>query len=77
MHVNMIIVNILITKRKILAKNYKFAFSDTLDSLEEQVKVFFKKCAQPNVKQEWKDEQFKKIHEVSFKVGCKKYILDI
>ena len=40
-------------------------FSDTLDSLDEQVKAFFKKCAQPNVKPEWKDEQFKKIQDVS------------
>ncbi|PVD24325.1 hypothetical protein C0Q70_14805 [Pomacea canaliculata] len=34
-----------------------------LDSLDEQVKVFFKKCLQPNVKPEWKEEQYKKILE--------------
>ncbi|KAK7102868.1 inhibitor of growth protein 3-like [Littorina saxatilis] len=36
---------------------------NTLDSLDEQVKSFFKKCTQPNVKPEWKDEQFKKIKD--------------
>lgn len=35
----------------------------TLDSLDERVKAFFKKCAQPNVKQETKDEDYKKIQE--------------
>lgn len=38
--------------------------ADRLDSLDEQVKVFFKKCLQPNVKPEWKEEQYKKILEV-------------
>jgi len=35
--------------------------SNKLDTLEENVKVFFKKCQQSNIKREWRDEQFKKI----------------
>ncbi len=37
-----------------------------MDSLEEKVKTFFTKCkSTPSLKQEWKDEQFNKIKEVS------------
>ena len=37
-----------------------------MDSLDDKVKVFFKKSSVPGaVKQEWKDEQFNKIKEVS------------
>ncbi|KAL8566258.1 hypothetical protein ACOMHN_046759 [Nucella lapillus] len=36
---------------------------NTLDSLDEQMKAFFKKCTQPNVKPEWKEEQFNKIKD--------------
>ncbi|KAK7499909.1 hypothetical protein BaRGS_00008757 [Batillaria attramentaria] len=36
---------------------------NALDSLDEQVKAFFKKCQQPNIKPEWKEEQYKKIQE--------------
>ena len=39
--------------------------SDALDSLEERVKTFFIKCLQPNVKTEWREEQFQKIKQVS------------
>ena len=40
-------------------------FSDALDSNDEKVKIFFKKCqAGQNLKQEFKDEQFKKLKEV-------------
>ncbi|GFO43959.1 inhibitor of growth protein [Plakobranchus ocellatus] len=41
--------------------------SNTLDSLEENVKSFFKKCQQPNCKKEWREEQFKKIKEEYYK----------
>ncbi|KAK3768346.1 hypothetical protein RRG08_031136 [Elysia crispata] len=41
--------------------------SNTLDTLEENVKAFFKKCQQPNCKKEWREEQFKKIKEEYYK----------
>ncbi|XP_059148615.1 inhibitor of growth protein 3-like isoform X2 [Physella acuta] len=41
--------------------------SNTLDTLEESVKTFFKKCQQPNSKKEWREEQFKKIKEEYYK----------
>ena len=44
-------------------------FSDALDNLDERVKTFFKKCTQPNMKQEWKDEQFKGIKQVRYTVN--------
>lgn len=43
-----------------------FAFEDALDSLEERVKTFFTKCVTPNVKPEWKEEQFQKIKQVQY-----------
>jgi hypothetical protein len=51
--------------------------ADSLDSLDERVKAFFKKCAQPNLKQETKEEEYKKIQEVSFVLfGCPLILLD-
>ncbi|XP_005100568.1 inhibitor of growth protein 3 [Aplysia californica] len=41
--------------------------SNTLDTLDENVKAFFKKCLQANCKKEWKEEQFKKIKEEYYK----------
>ncbi|KAK0052411.1 inhibitor of growth protein 3 [Biomphalaria pfeifferi] len=41
--------------------------SNTLDTLNETVKTFFKKCMQPSVKKEWREEQFKKIKEEYYK----------
>ncbi|CAL1541796.1 unnamed protein product [Lymnaea stagnalis] len=41
--------------------------SNTLDTLDENVKTFFKKCQQPNSKKEWREEQFKKIKEEYYK----------
>jgi len=36
-----------------------------MDSLDEKLKNFFKKCATtPNLKAEWKDEQMAKIKQV-------------
>ncbi|XP_052086724.1 inhibitor of growth protein 3-like isoform X1 [Mytilus californianus] len=40
---------------------------NALDELDERVKSFFKKCTQPNAKQEWKDEQFEKIKKDYYK----------
>ena len=37
---------------------------DALDTLDERLTSFFKKCIQPNVKSEWKEEQFDKIKQV-------------
>ena len=42
--------------------------TDALDTLDERLNSFFKKCIQPNVKTEWKDEQFAKIKQVQFNV---------
>ena len=42
--------------------------TDALDTLDERLNSFFKKCIQPNVKTEWKDEQFAKIKQVKFNV---------
>ena len=45
----------------------KFVFLillDALDTLDERLTSFFKKCIQPNVKSEWKEEQFDKIKQV-------------
>ena len=39
-------------------------FADALDTLDERLNSFFKKCVQPNVKTEWKEEQFEKIKQV-------------
>ena len=39
-------------------------FTDSLDGLDERVTSFFKKCTQPNVKTDWKEEQFGKIKKV-------------
>ncbi|XP_013400628.1 inhibitor of growth protein 3 [Lingula anatina] len=36
---------------------------NAMDSLDDRTKTFFKKCQQPNVKQDWKDEQFDKIKQ--------------
>ena len=37
-----------------------------MDSVDERVKTFFKKCQTgQNLKQEFKDEQFKKLKEVN------------
>jgi len=51
-----------------------------MDSLEERVKGFFKKCGStPNLKQEWKDEQFGKVKEVEI-IYCGssiKYVLQM
>ncbi|CAG5128288.1 unnamed protein product [Candidula unifasciata] len=41
--------------------------SNTLDTLEESVKAYFKKCQQPNCKKDWREEQFKKIKEEYYK----------
>lgn len=38
-----------------------------LDNLDERVTMFFKKCDQPNVKSDWKDEQFGKIKKDYYK----------
>jgi len=39
--------------------------TDAMDSLDEKLKNFFKKCATtPNLKPEWKDEQMAKIKQV-------------
>ncbi|XP_048740342.1 inhibitor of growth protein 3-like isoform X2 [Ostrea edulis] len=40
---------------------------NALDNLDERVKNFFKKCTQPNMKMEWKDEQFKLIKQEYYK----------
>ncbi|XP_046339494.1 inhibitor of growth protein 3-like isoform X2 [Haliotis cracherodii] len=40
---------------------------NALDSLEERVKTFFTKCVTPNVKPEWKEEQFQKIKQDYYK----------
>ena len=38
---------------------------DAMDSVDERVKMFFRKCQTgQNLKQEFKDEQFKKLKEV-------------
>jgi hypothetical protein len=37
---------------------------DAMDSIEDKVKKFFEKCQNTAIKQDWKDEQFKKIKEV-------------
>lgn len=39
--------------------------TDALDNLDERVKNFFKKCTQPNIKGELKDEQYKQIKQVN------------
>ena len=44
-----------------------YSSCDALDELDERVKSFFKKCTQPNAKQEWKDEQFEKIKKDYYK----------
>jgi hypothetical protein len=49
-------------------------FADALDNLDERVKNFFKKCTQPNMKVEWKDEQFKLIKQVTFTLHRTDYI---
>lgn len=36
-----------------------------MDNLDERVKNFFKKCTQPNIKGELKDEQYKQIKQVN------------
>ena len=42
-----------------------FSDLDSMDSLEDRVKKFFEKCRTiPSLKQEWKDDHFKKIKEV-------------
>ena len=49
------------------------AFSDALDGLDERVTSFFRKCTQPNIKSDWRDEQFgkiKKVHCVVSSVAC-------
>ena len=39
--------------------------SDAMDSLEDRVRKFFEKCGTNSaIKQEWKDEHFKKLKEV-------------
>ncbi|KAL3851867.1 hypothetical protein ACJMK2_015568 [Sinanodonta woodiana] len=38
-----------------------------LDSLTERVTTFFKKCLTPNVKSDWKDEQYEKIKQDYYK----------
>ena len=39
--------------------------TDAMDSLDEKLKTFFKKCATtPNLKAEWRDEQMAKIKQV-------------
>lgn len=40
---------------------------NALDTLDERLNSFFKKCIQPNVKAEWKDEQFEKIKQEYYK----------
>ncbi|XP_041350155.1 inhibitor of growth protein 3-like [Gigantopelta aegis] len=40
---------------------------NSLDSLEERVKNFFKKCILPNVKSDWKDDTFHKIKQDYYK----------
>nr|XP_022301802.1 inhibitor of growth protein 3-like isoform X1 [Crassostrea virginica] len=40
---------------------------NALDNLDERVKNFFKKCIQPNMKGEWKDEQYKQIKQDYYK----------
>lgn len=40
---------------------------NALDTLDERLNSFFKKCIQPNVKTEWKDEQFEKIKQEYYK----------
>lgn len=49
-----------------LHQNSLFLFYiDATDTLDDRTKQFFKKCVQSSVKKEWKDDQFKKIKEVS------------
>ena len=39
---------------------------DAMDSLDEKVKMFIKKCGiTPNLKPEWRDEQMAKIKQVT------------
>lgn len=40
---------------------------NALDTLDERLNSFFKKCVQPNVKTEWKEEQFEKIKQEYYK----------
>nr|AGZ94896.1 inhibitor of growth protein 3 [Ruditapes philippinarum] len=40
---------------------------NSLDGLDERVTSFFKKCTQPNVKTDWKEEQFGKIKKEYYK----------
>ena len=45
---------------------YNIWYSDAMDSLEDRLKKFFEKCNNSaSLKQEWKDEHFKKLKEVS------------
>ncbi len=45
--------------------------SDAMDSIDDRVKAFFKKCQGcQNLKQEWKDEQFQKLKEVRNRPSC-------
>ena len=46
--------------------NKRLIVTDAMDSLDEKLKNFFKKCATtPNLKAEWKDEQMAKIKQVN------------
>lgn len=45
--------------------NSCLVYSDTLDTLEESVKAYFRKCQQPNCRKDWREEQFNKIKVVS------------
>jgi len=45
--------------------NQRVITTDAMDSLDEKLKNFFKKCAAtPNLKADWKDEQMAKIKQV-------------
>lgn len=44
-----------------------FPFSDALDNLDDKVSAFFKKCTQANAKNDWREEQFTKLKQVSWR----------